>query len=328
MIPGPATQNGAGLLGLRTPVCSGLVGTLVSQATKHRSPLPGHMLVGRSPACGLQLSDPTVSTDHASLSWNGDAWEVRDLGSKNGTFLDGVRLRPGTASICRKGQVLAFGDLEQAFELVDDGPPAAVAIEIETGAVQVAQNGMISLPHPDDPQVSIYEGVTQDWMLETGEGLVHTIEHGETVRINGKAYRIQLPVVPEGTPLAKGDLSLNTVTLEFQVSSDEEHVDVVLLDRGLEQRLERREHNYVLLTLARLREADEELPIAERGWRDRTELERLLKMDSNALNVSIHRARQQLSAAGVQGAAGIVQVKRKERRFGTPRFRIIRQSSQ
>lgn len=300
------------------------VGSLKKRADGSVSPLPGHLLVGRSPACGLRLSDPTVSTDHASLSWGGDAWELRDLGSKNGTFLDGVRLRPGVASTCSKGQVLAFGDLEIAFELVDDSPPEAVAIDLESGTVHTATNGMISLPHADDPQVSIYEGVTQDWMLETTEGMVHTIADGETVRVGGAAYRIQLPVVPEGTPLAQGELSLNTVTIEFQVSSDEEHVDVVLLDRGLEQRLERREHNYVLLTLARLRQQDEDKDPAGRGWRDRTELERLLKVDSNALNVSIHRARQQLSAAGVQGAAGVVQVKRRERRFGTPRFRIIR----
>ena len=75
---------------------------------------------------------------------------------------------------------------------------------------------------------------------------------------------------------------------------------------------------------ARAREEDRELPPQERGWRDVDRLLRMLKMDQNALNVSIHRARQQLSATGLEGAAGIVETKRGKRRLGTDRFEIVR----
>ena len=43
-----------------------------------------------------------------------------------------------------------------------------------------------------------------------------------------------------------------------------------------------------------------------------------------ALNVAIHRARQQLSRAGVGNAAAIVEVRRKQRRLGTDRFQITK----
>lgn len=73
--------------------------------------------------------------------------------------------------------------------------------------------------------------------------------------------------------------------------------------------LESREHGYVLLTLARARRTNAERSVGERGWIDRDELLRMLSIDANALNVAIHRARQQLLAAGIEGAQGIVEVR-------------------
>ena len=53
------------------------------------------------------------------------------------------------------------------------------------------------------------------------------------------------------------------------------------------------------------------------GWRDRDELCRMLATDEYRLNVDICRARKQLAAAGLAGAASIV-----ERRPGTGRLRL------
>jgi hypothetical protein len=56
--------------------------------------------IGRSPGCELVLSDDTVSRRHATLARDGDAIVVTDLGSTNGTHINGRRvtqaqLRPG-----------------------------------------------------------------------------------------------------------------------------------------------------------------------------------------------------------------------------------------
>jgi serine phosphatase RsbU (regulator of sigma subunit) len=54
-------------------------------------PLEGSILeVGRSSKCAIQLADGTVSKVHSEFSRAGDGWLIRDLGSRNGTRLNGL----------------------------------------------------------------------------------------------------------------------------------------------------------------------------------------------------------------------------------------------
>ena len=48
--------------------------------------------IGRDPACALQVDDDGVSRAHAEVFPLGGQWWVRDLGSSNGTYLDGQRI--------------------------------------------------------------------------------------------------------------------------------------------------------------------------------------------------------------------------------------------
>ncbi len=60
------------------------------------------VLIGRGSTCTLVLTDDYASTRHARIFPHHDGWWVEDLGSTNGTFVDGERidapreLRPGT----------------------------------------------------------------------------------------------------------------------------------------------------------------------------------------------------------------------------------------
>ncbi|MCL2680681.1 MAG: FHA domain-containing protein, partial [Coriobacteriia bacterium] len=62
---------------------------------------PGNTYIaGRQGACDFPVSDANVSRQHAEFYWNGQAWAVRDLGSTNGTLVNGqaigdVLLRDG-----------------------------------------------------------------------------------------------------------------------------------------------------------------------------------------------------------------------------------------
>lgn len=57
---------------------------------------PGEpLVVGQDPQAHIVLRDPFVSRRHVRLTWAGHAVELEDLGSKNGTFVDGVPLRAG-----------------------------------------------------------------------------------------------------------------------------------------------------------------------------------------------------------------------------------------
>ena len=53
--------------------------------------------VGRAPGCAVLLDDPTVSSLHARLTQVGDKVVLDDLGSRNGTLLNGRRLKAPTA---------------------------------------------------------------------------------------------------------------------------------------------------------------------------------------------------------------------------------------
>jgi hypothetical protein len=72
-----------------------------------------HLDVGRDPACGLVLDDPRVSNRHARLCWTGAGWRVEDLGSKNGTRVNGEL--PGTAELTADDWI-NFGGLWGRFE--------------------------------------------------------------------------------------------------------------------------------------------------------------------------------------------------------------------
>jgi len=52
--------------------------------------------IGRADGSTLVISDDYVSSNHARLVPNGDAWVLEDLGSTNGTYLDRERVTAAT----------------------------------------------------------------------------------------------------------------------------------------------------------------------------------------------------------------------------------------
>jgi DNA-binding CsgD family transcriptional regulator len=52
----------------------------------------GRQVLGRSPTCDFRLNHPTVSSRHAELTLCDESLVVSDLGSRNGTYVDDVRI--------------------------------------------------------------------------------------------------------------------------------------------------------------------------------------------------------------------------------------------
>ncbi len=75
--------------------------------------LEGEMLIGRASAAKVELVDPSVSRRHATISIVNGVPVVRDLGSRNGTFVNGERVRSCTL---KNGDVLTFGNTELRVE--------------------------------------------------------------------------------------------------------------------------------------------------------------------------------------------------------------------
>ena len=81
----------------------GISTTPVVHLTIRRGPRPGQtfsapgpsVVIGRVPGNDIILDDPQVSRHHASLTLEGGQWVLRDLGSTNGTTVNGQPVHPG-----------------------------------------------------------------------------------------------------------------------------------------------------------------------------------------------------------------------------------------
>ncbi len=70
-------------------------------------PLPAAgVVLGADPACDVTLEDRSVSRRHVSIVPSEDGFEVNDLGSRNGTWLDGARITKATVPV---GSTLRLG---------------------------------------------------------------------------------------------------------------------------------------------------------------------------------------------------------------------------
>lgn len=293
---------------------------LKEASTEARHPLEAEHLVGRGTNCSLCLQSRYVSAQHAILRFNGERWEIRDLGSRNGTYLDGVHLRPGEEHGLRLGSRVAFGKLEQQWDLVDDAPPWPMAIPLDGGDPTPIDQDLLALPSTDDPFATIYRKSTGDWILEQPES-VSPITNMQVFEVKGRKFRFSCPEPFSKTSLADRalDIQVRHLKLLFSVTCDEEHVEIQAFWGANATHLGARMHNYLLLTLARRRLADaaEGVPETSCGWIYQEDLAHDPSMAPPQLNIDVFRIRRQFAALGVVDAANII-----ERRPRTGQLRI------
>ena len=84
------------------------------------------VIIGRDPACGLQIQAAGVSRQHCRIFRREDGFYAVDLGSKNGTLLNSVVL---SMSRLRHGDLLTLGDARVLF--CRPGTPRSSAFEGE-----------------------------------------------------------------------------------------------------------------------------------------------------------------------------------------------------
>lgn len=79
------------------------------------------MVVGRAVSSDCAIVDATVSRRHAELAVKDNGFELKDLGSSNGTFVNGVKV---DAYFVTAGDTVTFGKV--AFRVDQPAPPVAV----------------------------------------------------------------------------------------------------------------------------------------------------------------------------------------------------------
>jgi len=113
--------------------------------------------IGRGEECDIALPDRQVSRLHARIEWRQDSYYLVDLGSKNGTHLNGMEVRDTSSSLHDGDEIqialrfkLAFVDAGATAPLSLSGEQRGLRLDKETR--QAWANGILI-----DPPLSLHQ---------------------------------------------------------------------------------------------------------------------------------------------------------------------------
>lgn len=102
-------------------------------------------VIGRRSSCDLHIPLTAVSRKHCQLNRDGGALKIRDLGSRNGTYLNGKRI---DEAAIQAGDYIKVGPLTFAFQI--DGQPENVSVPKPTGQKSLQEGISIDDSTPED----------------------------------------------------------------------------------------------------------------------------------------------------------------------------------
>ncbi len=81
---------------------------------KHRYTIYGEAVIGRSPECDIVINESYISQKHLIIWYENGDWYLEDLGSRNGTVINGKRIQREV--ILDPEDVISIGGLNFVFE--------------------------------------------------------------------------------------------------------------------------------------------------------------------------------------------------------------------
>jgi len=155
----------------------------------------GELVIGSTPGNQLVLTDPTVSRCHCVVSVTKDGFLLRDLGSKNGTTLQGFRIE---AAYLKPGAIVGIGKTTLRFAVLEevDAETAELSRDRQFGSIVGMSPAMrrifALLPRvaPSDATVLI-EGPTG-----TGKELLARAVHEGSPRANKPLVVVDCSSIP------------------------------------------------------------------------------------------------------------------------------------
>ncbi|HYV05883.1 MAG TPA: FHA domain-containing protein, partial [Blastocatellia bacterium] len=153
--------------------------------------------LGKGPRNDIVIADPAVSSAHATISYANDNYSIRDLGSRNGTYVDGERLTE--PRVLQHGDVIGIGLTKLTFRLTAHDRTAAV---LES-----------SIPKPQAPPPLTEESLANA-VVSTGLAKQEDVDR---IRAEAKGRRLARALIEDGlaTDIALRELLSST----FQLSS-------------------------------------------------------------------------------------------------------------
>jgi pSer/pThr/pTyr-binding forkhead associated (FHA) protein len=99
-------------------------------------PLEGdQILIGRDSSNGVAINDAEISRKHSRLSFQGGKYVLEDLGSTNGTFVNGQRLAGPV--VLKPGDVIALGEqIVLMYDAINIDPGATVVVSRKSTRVE------------------------------------------------------------------------------------------------------------------------------------------------------------------------------------------------
>jgi DNA segregation ATPase FtsK/SpoIIIE, S-DNA-T family len=111
----------------------------------------GQLTVGRAPDCEIALADPDISRRHAAITITAEDITVRDLGSLNGTSVDGLAV-PAAGRRLVPGQLVSLGRSALALAATTE---AEAVLSARPGGVMVVNRAPVSFAVPDSAEIAV-----------------------------------------------------------------------------------------------------------------------------------------------------------------------------
>jgi NAD(P)H-nitrite reductase large subunit len=88
-------------------------------------------VIGRQEGCDLCVQHATISRRHAEISFANGRYILRDLGSRNGTFLNDKRVEPGSIHLLSANDTLRFGHVLFVLRLHQVKPESSLLLRAQ-----------------------------------------------------------------------------------------------------------------------------------------------------------------------------------------------------
>ena len=279
------------------------------------------------------LASPAISKVHAVIEWENQRWQLRDQ-SKNGCWLNDHKLQKGESTPLKPGDIIQLCNTgEHVFKMLDVQPPQNLLLPT-TANVSPEDAVLLSnynlLPNEKDLQVALYfNDLEQQWYYEdlTTQQPPKKVFNGEQILMGSENWRLQLFNNIDETQLLEHH-EIAQLSFRFDLSLDEESTRLQLQTPDNLVDFKVRSHHYLTLHLAREKalHAQQGIDAQSQGWVDMELLSRDLGMDTNHLNILIHRARKQFTdqVKQVDNADRLFERQSGKIRFGGEHFTIYK----
>jgi len=192
---------------------------------------PGRTLVvGRAVTSDVPIYDPTISRRHAEISLGPSGVRVKDLGSSNGTFLNGARIQQADATT---NDVITFGKV--AFKVTTITPPARPSStapdSVQTSGSRGIPQGTIVRQMPVSPSSGGVPAIVHGGTAAAAAGAGHLKVAAQTeAERREKKLSLLFEIAKELSRQQEPDQVLNkAIDVTFQIFNVD-RVSILLLD--------------------------------------------------------------------------------------------------